>query len=92
MLFCYESTLRCKAQRFLVKHTSDLVTWFTFFSVTSLTDEEPFREHAVGGGVSDEEDEGEPTRTQERQPSHHGGIPVCAGEAYVPTVPAWLTH
>lgn len=52
-----------------------------------LTDEEPFREHAVRGGVSDEEDEGESSRTQECQPAHHGGIPVCAGEAYVSTNP-----
>lgn len=26
-----------------------------------LSDSEPFREHTVGGGESDEEDEGEPT-------------------------------
>lgn len=46
----------------------------------AFSDSEPVREHAIGGGESDEEDEGEPARAQERQPSHYGGLPVCLGE------------
>lgn len=43
-------------------------------------DSEPFREHAVRGGESDEEDEGEPARAQEYQSSHYGGLPVYLRE------------
>lgn len=66
---------------------SDWKAYWVPSSVIVLTDEESFWEHAVRGGMSDEEDEGEPTWTQECQPAHHGGIPVCTGEAYVSTHP-----
>lgn len=93
MLSLEFQTLGYKMQRFLVVHTSDLVSGSTFSSpVTVPADEEPFWEHAVGGGVSDEEDEGEPARAQERQPPHHGGLPVRAGEACVLAGCARLPH
>lgn len=49
--------------------------------VFPVSDSEPIREHAVGGGESDEEDEGEPARAQEHPTSHYGGLPVYPGEA-----------
>lgn len=59
------------------------LTFFPFFFV--CTDAESFREHKVRGGESNEKDEGESAWAQEHQPAHDGGIPLCAGEAYVPT-------
>lgn len=43
-------------------------------------DSEPIREYALGGGESDEEDEGKPARAQEHESSHYGGLPVYPGE------------
>lgn len=48
--------------------------------VFMCSDSEPVREHTIGGGESDEEDEGEPARAQEHQHSHYGGLPVRPGE------------